>query len=130
MIDKDSWLRTASKQIFSYQIPIGSIIGWIKVFDVMLPENFCECNGQKITDPNSPLFNKNIPNLNSTNRFLRGNTTSGGTGGSSTHTHIVSSAGEGDNPGTATKAWSEYYTTSPDTNLPPYYDVVWIMRFK
>ena len=111
-------------------VPIGSIISWAK--DIpgtpSLPDNFVECNGQTLNDPDSPLHGQVIPDLNSENRFLRGSSTSGNTGGSETHSHSISTpihalgqgGGVNGHPG----------NTQSSSNLPPYYEVVWIMRIK
>ena len=54
------------------------------------PDWAARCNGQVLMDSSSPLNGKTIPNLNGassgTQRFLRGCTTSGGTGGADTCT--------------------------------------------
>jgi hypothetical protein len=70
--------------------PIGSIIAWNKNGGGVpaLPVGWVECNGQTLSDAQSPLNGQVIPNLNSganstfggtTNvgRYLRGSTTSG-----------------------------------------------------
>jgi len=90
-------------------IPIGGIIAWCKSFSGVpsletqeLQTLFVECDGSVLDDPDSPLDGQTIPDLNgANNRFLRGDSTSGGTGGNivatangntgyeSTHTHGV-----------------------------------------
>jgi hypothetical protein len=114
--------------------PLGAIIAWHKSFSKnipALPANWAECNGQQITDKTSPLYGLTLPNLNNSitspgaNRFLRGNTTSGTTGGALTHTHptvnqLVAS-------GTAVTMVQGLQTANHE---PPYMDVVWIMRIK
>jgi len=50
-----------------------------------LPANFVACDGQTLDNDLSPLDGQVIPNLNGLNSFLRGNSTSGATGGSATH---------------------------------------------
>jgi hypothetical protein len=61
--------------------PIGSIIAFAKSFSGVPSlsnfPNWVECNGQVLNDPLSPLNGKTMPSLNSTNRFLYGDTTSG-----------------------------------------------------
>lgn len=61
-------------------IPIGSIIAWHKslpgVPQVLL-DNWLECNGQVVTNQNSPVYGQTLPNLNGQGRFLRGGSTSG-----------------------------------------------------
>lgn len=63
-------------------MPIGTIINWHR--DLMgtsapleMPLGWVECNGQTLSDPESVLNGKVIPNLNSEGRFLRGGNTSG-----------------------------------------------------
>lgn len=58
-------------------MPVGSIIAWHKTLYSILPSNWVECSGGTVSDPNSPLNGKSIPNLNGEGRFLRGGTTSG-----------------------------------------------------
>ena len=71
-------------------LPIGSISAWAKDIPGMpaLSEGWVECNGQVLDDPQSPLNGQTIPDLNRENRFLRGNSTSGDTGGAETHQHF------------------------------------------
>ena len=125
--------------------PIGTILPWHKnAFPVTpsLPPQWVECNGQTVADPESPFNGQTLPNLNDGD-FLRGNTTSGGTGGAATHTHPFSAttgpenisvsvsqatadvncAGEGH-----THAVSG--TTDNSSSLPPYFEAVWIIRIK
>jgi hypothetical protein len=70
-------------------VPIGSIMPWAKNISGVpdLAEGWIECNGQVLSDPDSPLNGQTIPNLNGQNRFLRGNATSGSTGGTANHKH-------------------------------------------
>jgi hypothetical protein len=64
-------------------VPVGSIIAWAKSLSGVpaLPTNFQECNGQVLNDASSPLNGATLPDLNGANRFLRGNSMSGATGG-------------------------------------------------
>jgi len=117
-------------------VPIGGIIAWHKTFanTPALPAQFVECNGQTLSDAASVYNGQVIPNLNGNNNFLRGNSTSGGTGGSTTHTHTVNLATpnttvSGDN-NNATVASATTYTTASANNTPPYMDMVWVMRSK
>lgn len=106
-------------------VPIGSIISWVKSFTntPSLPSNFVECNGQTLSDIRSPYNGQTIPNLNgttdATKRFLRGSTTSGTTGGADKYSLGVSATGSSG----ATRAYSQDVPT-----IPPYYEVVMIMR--
>lgn len=111
-----------------------------------LPDAWVECNGQTISDTDSPLNGKTIPDLNGNNYFLRGSSTSGTTGGSATmaHTHTVlatsTSWGFGSGAigrlvtGVSGAAFAQTnLATSEASNtasLPPYINIVWIMRVK
>jgi len=113
--------------------PIGSVLAWLKSYTntPTLPDGWVECNGQTLSDSDSPYNSQVIPDLNGssgTERFLRGQTTSGGTGGSETHSHTINVAatiggGTGGNNLPTT-------TTNTASTLPSYYEVVWIMRIK
>jgi len=134
--------------------PIGAILPWAKTLAGVpaLPAAWVECNGQVLSDVDSPLNGDTIPNLNAsgggTQRFLRGATASGGVGGAEAHVHQVTAAGGSGgipasfssdscvsydasgnaiNSNIATSA--NHYTTSVST-LPSYYEVVFIMRVK
>ena len=70
--------------------PIGSIVAWLKSYTntpQTLPTGWVECAGQTLSDADSVYNGQVIPDLNGDNRFLRGNATSGGTGGSATMAH-------------------------------------------
>jgi hypothetical protein len=142
-------------------VPVGTIIAWAKDLTGVssLPDGWVECNGQILNDPNSTLNNTTIPDLNGISgdqRFLRGSSISGGTGGASSvasHSHLVFSVNAGS--GGTLRAVSGgsgtgYYASKgaatgtgmgvgdlPDSytqnlgghdNKPPYYEVVWIMK--
>ncbi|MCP6727539.1 MAG: hypothetical protein KJI69_06025 [Patescibacteria group bacterium] len=119
-------------------VPIGTILPWLKSFasTPALPTGYVECDGSVLSDADSVYDGATLPDLNGDNQFPRGNSTSGGTGGSDTmaHTHTISldttftASGAGD--------WGHSNAT-PSTNAasnaenrPPFYDVVWIMRIK
>ncbi|RLG47478.1 MAG: hypothetical protein DRN92_03125 [Thermoproteota archaeon] len=122
------------------EVPIGTILPWAKNIKegLSLPEGWVECNGQTVDDPSSPLYGVTLPNLNGENRFLRGNSTSGGTGGNETHTHSVSlprnPADENDADYNGARSWyfahNTTVTSGSASNIPPYYNVVWIIRIK
>ena len=89
-----------------------------------------QCDGQVLNDAESPLNSQNIPNLNGEQRFLRGASGSGGTGGNDAHQHTIFGQGFG-----GVTAGSDLYTgpasaTDTASSLPPYYEVVWVMRVK
>jgi hypothetical protein len=119
-------------------VPIGVPLPWLKSLSGVpqtLPDCFVECNGQTIDDEDSPLDGVMIPNLNGGNLYLRGNTTSGGTGGARTydltHQHVLGigtsiSTVSGDKAAT-TEAGGLGAAVAIE---PPYYDVVMIIRIK
>ncbi len=135
-------------------VPIGGVTAWLKSFENTppLPSGFVECNGQTLYDSDSVYDGQAIPNLNGNNNFLRGNLISGGTGGSDTidlaHAHAVSgtTGAEGGIARLLDLGYEYYFTqrfhqhtfsTTSDSSLspsqstlPPYYDIVWIMRIK
>jgi len=119
--------------------PIGTILSWAKTISGVpaLNDHWLECDGSVISDAESPMDGQTLPNLNSTNRFLRGNSTSGGTGGVLTHTHTGTSDNTDNDPCTSGLSASiiqqhthSLGTTSTGSSVPLYYDVVWIMRVK
>jgi len=65
--------------LYTNQVPVGTIMAWHKSMTntPALPTNWVECNGQTISDADSPYNGQAVPNLNSTGRFLHGGTTSG-----------------------------------------------------
>ena len=122
--------------------PIGAVLPWLKSFTgvpATLPTGWVECNGQVLSDADSPLNGQTIPNLNGsgggTKRFLRGSTTSGTTAGEDTtaaHTHSLSWGSNNATTGAARHMPSGSSTESGGghTNLPSYYEVVFILRIK
>lgn len=131
-------------------IPIGGVVAWCKSLSAALPPllpNYVECNGQVLADGDSVLNGATIPDLNGTiatnHRFLRGQSTSGGTGGSETHDHTASVSGlvvaltaGGGYSGTGLDTYSggTCKVNAPSigtySTLPSYYEVVWVMRIK
>ena len=126
--------------------PVGSVMAWLKSYPntPALPDGWVECSGQVLIDTDSPYNGQIIPDLNGGNRFLRGSATSGGIGGSTTHTHTLSYPSS-----TATHfttdtgrpimrfnlgglLWGSFLreTTSGGNSIPPYYDIIWIMKVK
>jgi hypothetical protein len=140
------------------QVPIGAVIPWVKSLTGVPQDldNFVECSGQTLDDPNSPLDGQTIPDLNGSNYFLRGNSTSGGTGGEDAHTLTIaempahSHNQQRYNGGSGASSYTEPNSSQDNTpsagspptpttatgsgdaheNKPPYYDVVWIIRIK
>jgi uncharacterized protein (TIGR02145 family) len=122
-------------------VPVGGLVAWLKDLSgtPLLPSNFAECNGQTISDAESPFNGVTLPNLGS--KFLMGSTSSGGTGGTATHGHGGSVTNVSANfPVTATVSPPMSATSPADhthtlnissaSNIPPYYTVVWIIRIK
>ena len=104
-----------------------------------LPSGWAECNGQTISDSDSPFNGVAIPDLNGnsgTKRYLRGSTTSGATGGTETHSHggatgtytPPSPAGQGSYNNT--RCYPHNHSIGADGTLPSYYEIVWIIRVK
>ena len=82
-----------------------------------------------MSDGDSPFNGTVIPDLNGGNRFLRGNATSGGVGGSETHTHSIEYHTHAD-PGVGSHTAGAAAITGSNSTLPSYYEIVWIMRIK
>jgi hypothetical protein len=138
-------------------VPVGAIVAWDKSMPgtPALSDGWVECNGQVLSDAQSPYDGQTIPDLNGaagTARFLRGGTTSGGTGGSESHQHkwaYERYGTYGSHPRfsfntSSTSYWQQswagsnlvdinsrldFWTDVVDTK-PSYYGVVWIMRVK
>ena len=109
--------------------PIGGIVAWAKTLLGVpnLAEGWVECDGAVLVDALSPLNGQTIPDLNG-GEFLRGDATSGGTGGATTHNHNTSDVATDEGGGGDPHALVE--TISAANHLPPYYNVVWIMRVR
>jgi hypothetical protein len=112
-------------------IPIGGVAAWMKSFanTPPLPAEFAECNGQVLNDPLSPYDGATIPDLNGEGRFLCGSSVSGPTGGAAGHSHGYNSSVSVDGGGAYSVAENGTGTTTVD-HLPPFYEVVWIMRVR
>jgi len=109
-------------------VPIGGVTAWFKTLIGGVPEiatllpNWVECNGQVLNDSDSLMNGLTIPNLNGGSYFLRGQATSGGTGGTASHTHGTHAVAIGAGRTTG------YYSSA--NHLPTYTNVVWVMRIK
>src|ERR1043166_4621782 len=81
----------ALKALADDAAPIGTLKDYLKGFPGVPPlsANWAECNGQVLNDPESPMNGQTLPDINVAQRFLRGAATSGGTGGSDSHTHPI-----------------------------------------
>lgn len=131
--------------------PVGAIVAWafgIPGVATNLPSGWVRCEGQTLADPESPLNGLVIPNLNGAQRFLMGGATSGTTGGASSHNHqwswTYSVSGGAYAYASGGAHWGGYDSsgssrgmagngdnwTDNRSQLPPYYQVVWIMRVK
>ena len=113
-------------------VPIGGIVAWAKSLTAVpnLAEGWVECDGAVLVDALSPLNGQTIPDLigsSGTERFLRGQTTSGGTGGSETHVHTNTSDTVQSGTG---KSVADDVNVGSTSTLPTYYEVVWIMRVR
>ena len=126
---------------FYHLAPIGCIVAWHKTMTGVpsLPAAWVECDGSAISDAESPMNGQTLPDMNSTQSFLRGASASGSTGGSDTkdlrHTHTVDISGwSGSNiaPGGTygDDGSSGTALTTTEDILPTYVEVVWIMRIK
>ena len=149
---------SSSSSSTSILAPIGSILPWLKSYTntpQALPTGWVECDGATVSDADSVYDGQVLPDLNGDNQFPRGNSTSGGTGGESTHVltlgeipshfHTASSAGISltalttgggfghTGSGNAQHTYANTGTAGSGTaheNKPPYYNVVWIIRIK
>lgn len=81
--------------ISTIDIPIGGIMWWYKNLTGVpaLPSGWVECNGQVLSDPDSLLNGRTMPNINGAGYFLRGSATAGTIQASQNlqHTHIQNS---------------------------------------
>lgn len=138
--------------------PVGTIKSYATSFTGVPSNNITAfwkiCSGAVLSDAESPLNGQTLPDLNSTQRFLRGSTTSGSTGGSDSHVHkvydwdtgtsnvaiasdtggndskVYDSSGAAINPTNTDGCISvDMYTTSVST-LPSYYEVTYYMKVK
>lgn len=113
-------------------VPIGSVVAWMKSLpgtpslDTL---SWVECNGQTLNHPENLFFHDQVmPDLNISNRFLRGSGNSGSTGGADSHTHGLPVTPANVEHGSTFHLSGS--STAIQENLPSYYEVVWIMRIK
>lgn len=119
--------------------PIGAVMAWFKSLTgvpATLPSGWVECNGQTLSDADSPLNGRVIPNLNGDDAFLRGDATSSSSatagvanatsGTNTTGAHSYHGAGV-NNTESHTQSLGDHAHTLTGMN---YYTTVWIMRIK
>lgn len=114
-------------------VPIGAVIDWHKSLTgvpATLPTGWVECNGQVLSDADSPLNGQTIPNLNnsggsSQNYFTRGGTTSGSTGGAITGDFNI-----GSSQTNFTSGITVLTSFTANDVQPPWFQMVKIMRVK
>jgi hypothetical protein len=110
-------------------VPIGIVLPWFKDLPGVpaLGDNFVECNGQVLSDPESPLDGQVMPDINTgAARFIRGGVTSGALGG-------IDSFGlaQADNSGINPPNSFVTVDFSPGAQpFPPYITAVYVMRVK
>jgi hypothetical protein len=110
-------------------VPIGIVLPWFKDIPGVpsLGENFVECNGQVLNDPESPLDGQFMPDINTgAARFIRGGVNSGATGG-------IDSFGlaQADNAGVGTPQNFVTVDFSPGAMpFPPFITAVYVIRVK
>lgn len=113
-------------------VPIGSVVAWCKNLATAPPllPNYVECNGQVLSDGDSPFNGATIPNLNGNINVLKGNAASSGLTSEDylpNHTHratfYTSTTGSSCTTGCDTGGASAGTSTA-------FYNVVWIMRVK
>jgi hypothetical protein len=108
--------------------PVGTIKAWDKNLPGVPPltANWVECNGQTVSDAESPLNGVTLPNLNSSQLFLRGSATSGVFGGVD-----YFATRPADNASIGIQFNAVTIDDSPGAApIPPFYAVVWVMRVK
>lgn len=120
-------------------VPLGVIVFWYKGFTgvgSIMPYGYLECNGQVVSDVESPLNGQTLPDLNTgAKRFLRGSTTAGTLAGSDAvcHTHAITagsgSVQSGAGAAVITSVTSPTGGTAPNT-VPAHMEAVPIMRIK
>lgn len=114
------------------ELPIGAVVSIYNTFLGDIPDYLILCDGSVISDSDSPLNGQTVPNINGENRFIRGNTVSGGTGGTnSNHTHTINSWPlNGGTGGGSAYAFLSGLVISSASHLPPYINVQFYLRYK
>lgn len=124
---------------FAGLVLVGAVVAWAKSFTntPALPSEYVECNGQTLSDAQSVFNGQTIPNLNASGggsqRFLRGSSTSGSTGGTETHTHTrgahdpLGFIADDTDPALFPGCMTAMTTVN---HLSSYYEVVWCVRIK
>ncbi|MDP2666902.1 MAG: hypothetical protein Q8P05_05390 [Candidatus Diapherotrites archaeon] len=114
---------------------IGEVKVWLKSYTntPALKYGFQELSGGTVSNTDSPYNGQTLPDLNGGNKFLRGNSTSGGTGGSDTQsisTGTTSSVPHQPGFSCCTSGISVLNSASLSTtdNKPLFYDVVFVGR--
>jgi hypothetical protein len=118
------------KALIDALLPIGIVCAWAKNTPGVpaLPGTWVECNGQVLNDPESPLNGQTIDDLNGAQRFLRGASASGGTGGADTWNLAGEVSVDNNLDASSTTVAS---APQPDLPLlPSYYEVVWVVKVK
>ncbi len=110
-------------------VPIGVVLPWFKDLPGVppLPSNFVECNGQFLSDPESPLDGQLMPDINTgPQRFLRGGLNSGTLGGIDSF-----ATAQADNSGINPPNSFVTVDFSPGAQpFPPYVTAVFVIRVK
>ena len=124
-------LVSLTQTIALAQTPVGAIVAWHKnaAPNLALSDHWLECNGQTVNDPTSQFHGLTLPNLNTTNLFLRGAAATGATGGSTSHSHGYNATTDVA-AGADTSVVHPSSSTTTETHLPPYFEVVWVIRIK
>lgn len=139
LLPGDNWTATDFNDTIDETMPpIGSLLTWAKNFTgvpASLPLGWLECDGSVISDSDSPLNGQTLPDFQTAYTYMRGNTTSGGTGGTTSHTHTTGASNNNDtrdnSPATGARAsGSHTHILNAIDNNPPFYEVVVIMRIK
>jgi len=120
-----------------YSPPIGSVLPWLKSFTntPSLPTGWVECDGSVLSDAASVYDGQTLPDMNTTQSFLRGSSTSGTTGGADTidlsHTHAISNGGSNNVTQDANDDLiMDSQLSASQSILPVFYETVMIMRVK